>query len=75
MGGELPRVTTFQQYATLLTKRGEYKRAIEVCEEVAMASMTTQKEDLRPELTASKGNRKRMIQLSGLMTVIYLTKM
>jgi hypothetical protein len=33
MGGELPRVTTFQHYATLLTERGEYKRAIEVCEE------------------------------------------
>lgn len=33
MGGELPRVTTFQYYATLLTEKGEYKRAIEVCEE------------------------------------------
>lgn len=30
--GILPRVTTFQKYATLLTEKGDYKRAIEVCE-------------------------------------------
>ncbi|WP_394424494.1 hypothetical protein [Vreelandella stevensii] len=32
LDGILPRVTTFQKYATLLTEEGEYKRAIEVCE-------------------------------------------
>lgn len=33
MGGVLPRVTTFQHYATLLSERGDYQRAMEVCEE------------------------------------------
>lgn len=33
MGGFLPRVTTFQDYATLLSEKGEFQRAIEVCEE------------------------------------------
>ena len=33
MDGILPRVTTFQKYATLLTEKGDYERAIEVCEE------------------------------------------
>lgn len=28
----LPRVSTFQQYATLLAERGEFQRAIRVCE-------------------------------------------
>lgn len=32
MGGELPNVTTFQQYATLLVENGNFVRAIEVCE-------------------------------------------
>ena len=32
LNGVLPRVSTFQQYATLLTERGEYHEAIEVCE-------------------------------------------
>jgi hypothetical protein len=31
MGGELPRVTTFQNYATLLTERGQFDKAIDVC--------------------------------------------
>jgi hypothetical protein len=30
--GILPRVTTFQKYALLLTEQGDYERAIEVCE-------------------------------------------
>lgn len=30
--GKLPRVSTFQKYATLLTERGEFERAVEVCE-------------------------------------------
>jgi len=30
--GDLPRVPTFQQYATLLMERGQFDRAIEVCE-------------------------------------------
>ncbi len=29
--GRLPRVSTFQQYATLLTDQGEYDKAIDVC--------------------------------------------
>ncbi|UYG09090.1 hypothetical protein [Halomonas sp. M4R1S46] len=33
MDGILPNVTTFQTYAKLLQERGEYSRAIEVCEE------------------------------------------
>ena len=33
MGGVLPRVTTFQKYATLLCERGGFQRAIEVCQE------------------------------------------
>ncbi|HEU0153153.1 MAG TPA: hypothetical protein VFQ84_07405 [Arenimonas sp.] len=33
MGGTLPRVTTFQNYATLLTELGETDRAIGVCEQ------------------------------------------
>ena len=32
MGGTLPRVTTFQKYATVLTEDGEYEKAISVCE-------------------------------------------
>ena len=31
-GGDLPRVSTFQHYATLLTERGEFDQAIQVCE-------------------------------------------
>jgi hypothetical protein len=31
-GHDLPRVSTFQHYATLLTERGEFDRAIQVCE-------------------------------------------
>lgn len=30
--GTLPRVTTFQKYATLLSEQGDFTRAIEVCE-------------------------------------------
>jgi hypothetical protein len=30
--GFLPRVLTFQHYATLLTEAGEFDRAVEVCE-------------------------------------------
>lgn len=30
--GELPRVTTFQQFATLLTERGDYDMAIQACQ-------------------------------------------
>lgn len=33
MDGSLPNVTTFQTYAKFLQERGEYSRAIEVCEE------------------------------------------
>lgn len=33
MDGILPRVTTFQKYATFLTEKGEYEKAIEVCEQ------------------------------------------
>ncbi|MBG13797.1 MAG: hypothetical protein CL553_11855 [Alcanivorax sp.] len=33
MDGVLPRVTTFQKYATFLTEKGEYEKAIEVCEQ------------------------------------------
>lgn len=33
MDGILPRVTTFQKYATFLTDKGEYEKAIEVCEQ------------------------------------------
>lgn len=36
LDGILPRVTTFQKYATFLTEQGQYRRAIEVCE-VALA--------------------------------------
>ena len=32
MGGFLPRVTTFQHYATLLAERGDFDRAVAVCE-------------------------------------------
>jgi len=32
MGGILPRVTTFQHYATILTENGEYEKAIDVCQ-------------------------------------------
>lgn len=32
-GGILPRVTTFQNYATLLTENGEYEQAIKICEQ------------------------------------------
>jgi hypothetical protein len=30
-GGTLPRVSTFQQYATLLTERGDFDAAIHIC--------------------------------------------
>lgn len=33
MGGELPWVTTFQLYATLLTEAGEFEKALTICEE------------------------------------------
>jgi hypothetical protein len=33
LGGYLPRVTTFQNYATVLTEIGEYEKAIKVCED------------------------------------------
>jgi len=32
MGGTLPRIITFQHYATVLTENGEYERAISICE-------------------------------------------
>lgn len=32
MGGFLPRVTTFQYYATLLTENRQFEKAIEVCQ-------------------------------------------
>ena len=32
MNGHLPRVPTFQQYSTLLTEDGNFKRAVEICE-------------------------------------------
>ena len=32
MDGVLPRVSTFQHYATLLTEQSKFDRAIEVCE-------------------------------------------
>ena len=32
MGGTLPRITTFQYYATILTEDGEYEKAIDVCQ-------------------------------------------
>lgn len=32
MDGVLPRVTTFQNYSTLLSELGDYERAISVCE-------------------------------------------
>ena len=31
-GHDLPRVPTFQHYATLLTERGQFERVIQVCE-------------------------------------------
>ncbi|MCK5070578.1 MAG: hypothetical protein KAR01_08545 [Desulfocapsa sp.] len=33
MDGVLPRVTTFQNYATVLTEDGNYDKAISICEE------------------------------------------
>lgn len=33
MGGTLPRVSTFQHYATVLTEDGEFERAVEVCQQ------------------------------------------
>jgi hypothetical protein len=33
MGGILPRVTTFQKYATCLTEEGKYEKAVDVCEQ------------------------------------------
>jgi len=33
MGGTLPRVSTFQLYATVLTEIGEYEKAISICEQ------------------------------------------
>ncbi len=35
-GGTMPAVTTFQRYATLLCERGEFERAIKVCETAVM---------------------------------------
>jgi tetratricopeptide (TPR) repeat protein len=32
MGGMLPRVSTFQNYSTILYEKGEYEKAIEVCQ-------------------------------------------
>jgi arabinogalactan endo-1,4-beta-galactosidase len=32
MNGKLPRIVTFQNYATLLTEIGEYEKAILICE-------------------------------------------
>lgn len=32
MDGTLPRITTFQYYATILTENEEYEKAIEVCQ-------------------------------------------
>lgn len=32
MGGTLPRITTFQHFATVLAEDGEYDKAISVCE-------------------------------------------
>jgi hypothetical protein len=32
MGGELPRVSTFQHFATLLSEDGDYEYAIEICD-------------------------------------------
>src|SRR3972149_1368695 len=32
MGGTLPRVTTFQNYATILSENGEFEKAIDVCQ-------------------------------------------
>ena len=32
LGGELPRVPTFQNYATLLAEQGDFDRAVWVCE-------------------------------------------
>lgn len=37
LDGILPRVTTFQKYATLLTEHCQYKRAIEICKNSALA--------------------------------------
>jgi hypothetical protein len=31
MGGTLPRISTFQYYATLLTENGDFEKAIDVC--------------------------------------------
>ena len=36
MGGELPRVSTFQHYATLLTEAGEFEKAIAICEQAIL---------------------------------------
>ena len=33
MGGTLPRISTFQNYATVLTENSEYNKAISICEE------------------------------------------
>lgn len=33
MGGSLPRMMTFQHYATVLTEGGEYEKAILICEQ------------------------------------------
>ena len=40
MDGLLPRVSTFQQYATLLSEANEYERAIEVCERAMAFGLT-----------------------------------
>jgi tetratricopeptide (TPR) repeat protein len=33
MGGTLPRISTFQHYAMVLTESGEYEKAISICEQ------------------------------------------
>ncbi len=33
MGGKLPRITTFQNYATVLTEIGQFEEAIAICEQ------------------------------------------
>jgi hypothetical protein len=33
MDGILPRVTTFQKYATFLTENKEYEKALQICEQ------------------------------------------
>ena len=40
MDGVLPRVSTFQQYATVLSEDNEHERAIEVCERAISFGLT-----------------------------------